>query len=212
MQLVDKHREYNLKYYHDKRKKLIAQLGGRCVVCGSTEDLEFDHLDSTTKSFTICMKVQCGDAVLAPELAKCQLLCRSCHINKSKTSKDGNVRIDAETARAICNEYLSTDITQKELADKYKIAPSSVSGIIRGVRWVSETADIDRTAGVPRQSILKEPIAVDMIEPVSGAVVKTYDSISAAARDGHKAGAISKCCRGLINMHHGHQWRQHPSQ
>jgi len=28
-------------------------LGGRCVRCGATEDLEFDHIDPSTKRFTI---------------------------------------------------------------------------------------------------------------------------------------------------------------
>lgn len=47
MQTKERHREYNLQYYHNKRYKLIQQLGGKCAICGSTENLEFDHIDST---------------------------------------------------------------------------------------------------------------------------------------------------------------------
>ena len=38
----------------DKKKAtLVEHLGGKCVGCGTTKDLQFDHIDRTQKSFTI---------------------------------------------------------------------------------------------------------------------------------------------------------------
>ena len=50
-----------------------------------TEDLEFDHIDSVTKSFEISVGIaNCySRARLQVELLKCQLLCKSCHHQKS---------------------------------------------------------------------------------------------------------------------------------
>ena len=49
--VLDKRRGsgYTTDYYHRKRNKLIEQFGGKCVVCGATKELEFDHIDKTTK-------------------------------------------------------------------------------------------------------------------------------------------------------------------
>ena len=34
-----------------KRDILREHLGGKCVMCGTTENLQFDHIDASTKSF-----------------------------------------------------------------------------------------------------------------------------------------------------------------
>jgi 5-methylcytosine-specific restriction endonuclease McrA len=53
-----------------------------CVVdAGATEGLEFDHIDPSTKEFTISGLSRAWD-VLVTEAAKCQLLCRPCHVAK----------------------------------------------------------------------------------------------------------------------------------
>ena len=63
-------------------------MGGRCAMCGSIEKLEFDHVNRENKSFDISQKLNiCLDKILL-ELEKCQLLCRKCHIEK--TRKDLN--------------------------------------------------------------------------------------------------------------------------
>ena len=66
------------------REILIEKLGGKCVECGCTETLEFDHIDPSTKSFNISAGYHKPKEVLEEELSKCQLLCNKCHIEKSK--------------------------------------------------------------------------------------------------------------------------------
>ena len=66
------------------REILIEKMGGKCVECGCTEALEFDHIDPATKSFNIAAGYTKPKEVLLAEVAKCQLLCNKCHIQKSK--------------------------------------------------------------------------------------------------------------------------------
>jgi 5-methylcytosine-specific restriction endonuclease McrA len=63
--------------------RMREMLGGKCVRCGATSDLEFDHVDRHTKSFTIGSRAMSRWDGLLVELAKCQLLCRPCHIEKT---------------------------------------------------------------------------------------------------------------------------------
>ena len=72
------------------REILLEKLGGKCVECGSTEALEFDHIDPSTKSFNISAGYHKPREVLENELSKCQILCNKCHIEKSK--KDSKFR------------------------------------------------------------------------------------------------------------------------
>lgn len=72
------------------REILIEKLGGKCVECGCAETLEFDHIDPSTKSFNIAAGYSKPKEVLLEEVAKCQLLCNKCHIEKTK--KDNKFR------------------------------------------------------------------------------------------------------------------------
>ena len=72
----------------ENRQILIEHLGGKCVGCGTTTDLQFDHLDRTQKEFTISDRMNYSIKRLLPEVDKCQLLCRSCHEYKSLINHD----------------------------------------------------------------------------------------------------------------------------
>lgn len=85
---MENYREYMRKYvtarYHKRRAALIKRLGGKCVLCGSKTDLEFDHIDAQSKSFSICEKLAgLAEDKLEVELEKCRLLCWPCHNKKS---------------------------------------------------------------------------------------------------------------------------------
>ena len=81
-------REYMRQYMGDRYARRMAWardlLGGQCAHCGSAESLEFDHIDPSTKEFTIGQRMAGGSQKrIEAELAKCQLLCKSCHEEKS---------------------------------------------------------------------------------------------------------------------------------
>jgi 5-methylcytosine-specific restriction endonuclease McrA len=65
-----------------RRARLIELLGGQCVRCGSTDELEFDHIDPETKVFAVGSDMSRAWDKLVEEALKCQLLCRECHVAK----------------------------------------------------------------------------------------------------------------------------------
>lgn len=75
--------DYMFNRYLEKIKEYIDMLGGKCVKCGENKNLEFDHIDPNTKSFNICVGWSRRKEVIVEELKKCQLLCKSCHVEKS---------------------------------------------------------------------------------------------------------------------------------
>jgi 5-methylcytosine-specific restriction endonuclease McrA len=75
--------QYDVDRYNARIKELLTILGGKCRQCESVDDLQFDHLDPTTKKFSITSRWNARLNVLLPELEKCQLLCRACHLDKT---------------------------------------------------------------------------------------------------------------------------------
>lgn len=73
-----------LRHYYRKREELISLLGGKCVDCGVTHDLQFDHADASSKSFDISNWYGLSMEKLKPELDKCVLRCKPCHGVKTR--------------------------------------------------------------------------------------------------------------------------------
>lgn len=81
--------DYMLKRYHRRRAEAIVELGGACTRCGSTDRLEFDHIEREFKAGEVAKWLTQGEEKYKAELLKCQLLCRSCH--EFKTSGEFSV-------------------------------------------------------------------------------------------------------------------------
>jgi len=77
----EKYNEYMGTYmdnrYRKRRQEILDKLGNVCAYpgCGSTAELEIDHIDAKKKSFNIGKRLA--------GIAKCQLLCKKHHTNKS---------------------------------------------------------------------------------------------------------------------------------
>lgn len=87
--------EYS-KTYHQSRyatriAEMVKYLGGKCVECGTINRLEFDHIDPSTKEFSITRKWNRKWSILEPELKKCQLLCYDCHKERTAMQRRGLV-------------------------------------------------------------------------------------------------------------------------
>jgi len=74
---------YLRKQRENRRFFAFEKLGRKCVDCGSTRDLEFDHIDPKTKLFSIGKIWSARWEVFLAELEKCQLKCKKCHLIKS---------------------------------------------------------------------------------------------------------------------------------
>lgn len=81
---MDKMRAYYRQRKRTRYAEAIARLGGRCVRCATTEDLEIDHIDPATKEYEISTVLTMRAEVRDRELAKCQLLCSYHHLFKTR--------------------------------------------------------------------------------------------------------------------------------
>ena len=79
-----------MKTYREKRTAeryslAVEFLGGKCNNCGITNTkFDFDHLNPETKFFELSLHFwDYSWKRIEAELAKCQLLCRHCHIDKT---------------------------------------------------------------------------------------------------------------------------------
>lgn len=76
---------YDKKRYAEFRKEIVKILGGKCAHCGSVKKLEIDHINPKSKKIEIGKRLRSWTLKLEKELAKCQLLCKPCHIAKTIT-------------------------------------------------------------------------------------------------------------------------------
>ena len=79
----EKIREERREQHKEKRAICLEYLGGKCVKCGTIHNLQFDHIDRTTKKYEISTKLSYNFDTLKEELDKCQLLCAPCHLEKT---------------------------------------------------------------------------------------------------------------------------------
>lgn len=76
--------EEQRKIRRERRAHLIERLGGKCLHCGTTRNLQFDHIIPADKTFTIAAGLTKSLVELYEEVDKCQLLCGKCHLEKTK--------------------------------------------------------------------------------------------------------------------------------
>jgi len=88
---ADYMREYMRNRYHQKRKQIIDELGGKCVNCGDTNDLHIDHIDADKKTMRAADVHSVNDKHLNEEKKNFQLLCKKCHKEKTKKAWDYGV-------------------------------------------------------------------------------------------------------------------------
>lgn len=77
-------REYQLRRYHKRMAEAREKLGGKCVQCGAVDELEIDHIHAGDKYIPLNKLWSIAKARFDEELKYCQLLCKDCHIKKSK--------------------------------------------------------------------------------------------------------------------------------
>lgn len=79
-----------IKKRRDSRRQEWIANNGPCAYCGTWEKLEIDHIDPSTKEYEINRIWTRNEIIRNTELAKCQALCNTCHINKSTLEQKAN--------------------------------------------------------------------------------------------------------------------------
>lgn len=84
----DRQREYQRRWMQKRRDEWI-KANGPCQLCGSSKDLEVDHIDRKTKLYTPTKLwgMSRTNPKRVAELAKCQVLCTICHNTKTVAEK-----------------------------------------------------------------------------------------------------------------------------
>ena len=59
---------------------------GPCLDCGSDKNLEFDHVDPSTKEHNVSDMASHATYMIEREIRKCQVLCQDCHIKKGRAT------------------------------------------------------------------------------------------------------------------------------
>lgn len=80
--------QYQKELYLKRLSFALDYLGGKCVKCDSKDSLEFDHIDPSKKNCEVTVILKGNLERLIRELDLCQLLCTSCHKNKTKKSRE----------------------------------------------------------------------------------------------------------------------------
>jgi hypothetical protein len=90
----EKQREYQKQWIAKRRAKYLE--GKSCAFCGSSENLEIDHINPEQKTFnpSALWSMSETNPKRIAELAKCQILCSDCH--GKKTLVDISNRIGQE--------------------------------------------------------------------------------------------------------------------
>jgi 5-methylcytosine-specific restriction endonuclease McrA len=84
---VEKKREYQRTWIANRKSEYLKDKS--CVECQSHDDLEIDHIDPKQKishriwSWTETRRLE--------ELKKCQILCKTCHNNKTQKYREDSM-------------------------------------------------------------------------------------------------------------------------
>ena len=139
-------KDYLLDRYQDRTEYFHEVLGGKCARCGTTDKLDIDHIDPETKSFTFGNNWGAPLSVLNEELKKCQLLCRPCHIEKTRTDgsmkknpprgeKCGAAKLKESDVLYIREQYASGAKDGIQLAKQFNVDKTTIYNIIKRKRW-----------------------------------------------------------------------------
>lgn len=138
-------KEKHLKRYYDRREWSIKYLGGICKECGTNKDLQFDHIDINTKTYSVSKIMMYKIDTLKNELDKCQLLCNKCH--KKKSILDGSTYKNtpigsrvyssklAEKDIVKIKQQLANNDKMKHIAKDYNVSYETIKNIRSGRSW-----------------------------------------------------------------------------
>ena len=154
---AERMREYQNRRRAQLRTELLAMLGGKCVRCGVTDALHFDHINPESKLFEIASGLDKPRKILLAEVAKCQLLCRSHHNDKTAEELRGRVRINVphgeqcswtKLTEVQVREVLSSSLSHRELAEKFGVGRTTIQAIRLGRSW-GHLARVEQSGSSP---------------------------------------------------------------
>lgn len=135
MATAEAQREYQRLWVARRRAAFFS--GKSCIQCGSTEGLELDHTDRTTKDPVLKLGTRIwswSEDKRAAEIAKCQILCHECHKIKSIGEVQNSLRIIGEAGTAWC-------CTCKMFKKNGEFSINALTGMVSTLNVVSASAN-----------------------------------------------------------------------
>lgn len=106
--------EKRKEYARKSRLRLIVALGGKCVHCGTTERLEFDHINPDSRTWDLRRAGMFYSMTLYwrdYRAGLLQLLCRHCNAVKSDCRYKPEWENDVALVRAWFKKHFGTEET-----------------------------------------------------------------------------------------------------
>jgi hypothetical protein len=127
----DKQRAYQAAWIRSRREAWLAE-HGPCIDCGSWDQLEVDHLDSTTK---VTHRIWSWSmARRTTELEKCVVRCTHCHGVKTAAHGEHTSRIGIAAVMEI-RQRRAQGTPIKQLAAEFGIDRRNVLRIVKMEAW-----------------------------------------------------------------------------
>ena len=132
-----------MKDYRRRKELLLNTLGGICSKCGSNKALQFDHINPSTKCFSILEKYYHKLETVLEELKKCQLLCKPCH--RLKTIQEGSHKlIGTKNGQSKLTDQKVREIRLKHkqgtrsavLAREYQVSKATLYSVVYNKTWI----------------------------------------------------------------------------
>lgn len=126
-----------------KKRRLEFFINKSCTICGSVKNLELDHIDYKTKTSHRIWSLT--KSKRDAELAKCQVLCKMCHRNKTGIENktrfagelNGNAKLTNNSAELIRSLYSTHSFTPKYLMGMFPISKSTFWRIVGNLSYRS---------------------------------------------------------------------------
>lgn len=129
----DKRRTRDAEVYAARRAAYFE--GKWCFACGSREDLELDHVDPLEK---IDHRIwSWAEARRLAELAKCQVLCHACHIEKGVANGEltRGAKLDDDDVAAVRLMAALRGTSARSLADMLDVHVTTIRSVLRRASW-----------------------------------------------------------------------------
>lgn len=120
--------EYQREWMRRRREEFFGDK--RCANCGSRKRLELDHVKSREK---VSHRIwSWAPARRAAELAKCQVLCRDCHLAKSADAVEGPFRYPAKTVMEVRRLRIKEGKSVRQIGAQVGMSFQHVHTIVSG--------------------------------------------------------------------------------
>lgn len=150
-QMREYQRVWSAKLRKARRDEWISE-NGPCADCGSWENLEGHHVNPEDKEFPLSQIWHRREEVRVRELAKCVVLCSSCHLGYTKpylseyfsNCKPVNAKLTDEEASEI-KYMIHRGDNFAEIGRKFGVSRNVVKDISRGKTYKNAPVEIQES-------------------------------------------------------------------